>query len=360
MLPKKENQPMYNVTIGMDLGDKKHQIHILDSGGETIKVCRISNTAKDIKEFFSQYPDALVAIEAGTHSPWISRLLEEIVTKVLVGNPRKLRMIWDSDDKDDMRDAEMLARIARFDAKLLYPISHRDEQTQADRSLLKARDILVKVRGSLILHVRGSVKSIGGRVVTCSSDCFHKKAVDHIPDMLRLSLLPILEQISEINNKIKAYDKTIKEVSQTKYPATEIVQQVGGVGPVTALAYVVTIRDPSRFCKSRDVGPYLGLTPRRDQSGESDKQLRITKAGDRYLRRLLVQSAHYILGAFGEDSNLRRFGLKIAERGGKNAKRRAVVAVARKLAVLLHRLWLTGEVYEPLYKPTKVLLEIAA
>jgi transposase len=360
MLQKKENQPMYNITIGMDLGDKKHQIHVLDLAGETIKNCQISNTAKAIEDFFFHYPESQVAIEASSHSPWISRLLERIVAKVLVGNPRKLRVIWDSDKKDDMRDAEMLARIARFDAKLLYPINHRDKQTQADRSLLKARDILVKTRTSLILHVRGSVKSMGGRVATCSSVSFHMKATEYIPDVLKLSLMPILEQIEDINNKIAAYDKTIKEISQTRYPATEIVQQVNGVGPVTALAYVVTIGDPDRFRKSRDVGPYLGMTPRRDQSGDSDKQLRITKAGDRYLRRLLVQSAHYILGAFGEESNLRRFGLKLAERGGKNAKRRAVVAVARKLAVLLHRLWMTGEVYDPLYKPTKVMVQMAA
>lgn len=351
---------MYNVTIGMDIGDKKHQVHILDMNGKTIKVCQIPNTAKAIEDFFCQYPEALVAIEASTHSPWISRLLENIVAKVLVGNPRKLRMIWDSDKKDDMRDAEMLARIARFDPKLLYPIKHRDEQTQADRSLLKARDILVKTRTSLVLHVRGSVKSLGGRVATCSSASFHRDAVEFIPDLLKQSLLPILEQIEKISKQIAAYDKTIKRISKTRYPETEILQQVGGVGPVTALAYAVTIGDPKRFRKSRDVGPYLGMTPRRDQSGESDKQLRITKAGDRYLRRLLVQSAQYILGAFGEDSNLRRFGFKIAERGGKNAKKRAVVAVARKLSVLLHRLWVTGEVYEPLYRPTKVMVQIAA
>lgn len=350
---------MYNVTIGMDLGDKNHQIHILDKDGETINVCQISNTAKAIDKFFCQYPEALVAIEASPHSPWISRLLEKIVCKVLVGNPRKLRMIWDSDQKDDMRDAEMLARIARFDSKLLYPIKHRDEQTQADRSLLKARDILVKVRTSLILHVRGSVKSIGGRVVTCSSSSFHREAAGCIPALLESSLLPILEQIEEINKQIAAYNKTIKKISKTRYPATEILQQVGGIGPVTALAYAVTIGDPARFRKSRDVGPYLGMTPRRDQSGESDKQLRITKAGDRYMRRLLVQSAQYILGVFGEESNLRRFGLNIAGRGGKNAKKRAVVAVARKLAVLLHRLWVTGEVYDPLYRPAKIKMQLA-
>jgi len=344
----------------MDLGDKKHQIHILDSEGKTIKVCSISNTAEAIEVFFNQYPKSLVAIEASTHSPWISRLLAKIVAKVLIGNPRKLRFIWDSDQKDDMRDAEMLARIARFDPKLLHPIKHRNEQSQADRALLKARDILVKTRTSLILHVRGSVKSMGGRVVKCSSTSFHKKAVECITGTLKLSLLPIIDQIESINKQILAFDKKIEEISKKRYSATAIMRQIGGVGPVTALAYVVTIENPSRFEKSRDVGPYLGMTPRRDQSGDIDKQLRITKAGDRYLRRMLVQSAQYILGAFGEDSNLRSFGFRIAQRGGKNAKRRAVVAVARKLAVLLHRLWLTGEVYDPLYKPTKRVMKIAA
>ena len=351
---------MNTVTIGMDLGDKKHQIHVLDSNGETIKVCRISNTARVIEKFYRRYPDAVVAIEASPHSPWISRLLEKSVTRVLVGNPRKLRLIWDSDKKDDMRDAEMLARIARFDAKLLYPIKHRDEQSQADRALLKARDLLVKTRSSLILHIRGSVKSMGGRIVTCSSATFHKKAAEYIPDVLKPSLLPILEQIEDMNKKISEFDKTIAIMSREKYPVTELLRQVEGIGPVTALAYAVTIDNPDRFRKSRDVGPYLGMTPRRNQSGESDKQMRITKAGDSYLRRMLVQAAQYILGAFGKDSNLRRFGLKIAERGGKKAKRRAVVAVARKLAVLLHRLWKTGEVYDPFYKPTKATMRIAA
>lgn len=351
---------MNNVSIGMDLGDKKHHIHVLNADGDTIKTCRVNNTVDSIKKFFSHYPQAKVAIEASTHSPWISRLLETRVLKVLVGNPRKLRLIWDRDSKDDMRDAEMLARILRFDPKLLYPIQHRSEENQADRVLLKARDILVKTRTSLVLHVRSSVKSIGGRVATCSSASFHKKAVEDIPAILKAALLPILKQIEETTCKIAVCDKKIKEMGRTKYPVTELIQQVGVVGPVTALAYVVTIEDPARFQKSRDVGPYLGMTPRRDQSGEIDKQLRITKAGDKYLRRLLVQSAQYILGAFGEDSNLRRFGLRLAARGGKNAKSRAVVAVARKLAVLLHRLWLTGEVYDPLYKPVKVLGRVAA
>jgi len=126
------------------------------------------------------------------------------------------------------------------------------------------------------------------------------------------------------------------------------MRQIGGVGALTSLVYVLTIGDPARFRKSREVGPYLGVVPRQEESGESAPQLRITKAGDEDLRCLLVGSAHYILGPFGKDSDLRRYGLALSERGGKNGKKRAVVAVARRLAVLLHRLWVSGEKYEPL------------
>ena len=147
----------------------------------------------------------------------------------------------------------------------------------------------------------------------------------------------------------KEQDRQIREACG-RYPETQWLLQVQGVGPVTALAYVLTLEEPTRFEKSRTVGAFLGLTPRRDQSGQSDKQLPITKAGNTYLRQLLVNCAHYIMGPFAQDSDLRRYGERIASRGGKNAKKRAVVAVARKLAVLLHRLWQDQSTYQPLYK----------
>ena len=140
-----------------------------------------------------------------------------------------------------------------------------------------------------------------------------------------------------------------RTISKESYPETELLRQVEGIGPLTALTFVLTLEDPYRFEKSRSVGAYLGLVPASDQSGERDPQRRISKEGDEMLRRLLVGSAHYILGPFGSDSDLRRHGEKIASRGGKNAKKRAVVAVARKLSVLLHRLWVNAEVYDPLY-----------
>jgi len=350
---------MRNVTIGMDLGDKNNAICILDSLGKVVEQTTVANTSDKLTHFFAKYKGVTVAIEAGTHSPWISRLLADFGCNVLVGNPRKLRVIWDSNEKDDTRDAEMMARIARFDPDLLYPITHRGEAAQIDLELLQARDILVKNRANLINHVRGSVKSLGCRLPSCSTESFHRKVVEDLPEELRNTLEPVVQIIGQLSAQIKEFDCQIEQLCAEQYPETELLRGIKGVGPLTALAFVLILEDPTRFDKSRQVGCFLGLTPRRDQSGETDKQLRITKAGNPYLRRLLVGSAQYILGPFGEDCNLRRFGLRLAARGGKNAKRRAVVAVARKLAVLMHRLWQHGLIYDPFYKPQQRLAKAA-
>ncbi len=350
---------MGTVTIGMDLGDKNHVLCVLDRNGSVCYEGNVPNTKDDLVKFFTRYKGATVALEAATHSPWISRLLEELGCQVLVGNPRKLRVIWDSDRKNDSRDARMLARIARFDPDLLYPVNHRGEGAQVDLELLQARDMLVRTRTSLINHVRGSVKVFGARLRSCSAESFHRKVREDLPESLKPALLSVLELIGKLTEQITSYDKAIEELCRTSYPETELLTGIKGVGSLTALAFILVLEDPSRFDKSRQVGSFLGLTPRREQSGETDKQLRITKAGNPYLRRLLVGAAQYILGPFGEDCNLRRFGQRISDRGGKNGKRRAVVAVARKLAVLLHHLWVTGEIYDPLYRPVRCVAKAA-
>jgi len=351
---------MKSITIGMDLGDKKHVVCILDAEGTMIADTNVANDKESISGFFCKYKGATVAIEASTHSPWISRQLAMLGCNVLVGNPRKLRVIWDSNDKTDKRDAKMLAKIARFDPSLLYPVAHRGKQAQIDLEILQARDSLVKNRTSLINHIRGSVKALGERLSSCSTESFYKKTAESMPDSLKETLLPIVEIIGQLTAQIKEYDRRIEIISKEKYPETELLRAIKGVGPLTALAFVLILEDPERFAKSRQVGSFIGLIPRRDQSGEVDKQLRITKAGNPFLRRLLVGAAQYILGPFGEDCDLRRFGLRLSARGGKNAKRRSVVAVARKLAVLLHRLWRQGEVYKPLYNAQKKKLAKAA
>jgi transposase len=216
-------------------------------------------------------------------------------------------------------------------------------------ALIRSRQSLVGCRTQLVNHVRGAVKSFGGRLPKCPARSFHKNAAEHIPEALRPALGPILEQIGSLTERIRDYERQLETISEEHYPETDLLRQVEGVGPLTALTFVLTLEDPYRFEKSRSVGAYLGLVPARDQSGESDPQKRISKEGDEMLRRLLVGSAHYILGPFGKDSDLRRHGEKIASRGGKNSKKRAAVAVARKLSVLLQRLWVSGELYDPLY-----------
>ena len=330
------------------MGDRKHRVCFLDKDGEVFETDSISNTAKALVKRFGGMKPCLVAIEAGTHSAWVSRCLEEMGHRVLVGNPRKLRVIWDRDNKDDIRDAEMLARIARFDPKLLYPIKHRGQQAQTDLAIIKAREILVKSRSSLISHCRGIVKSAGARISKCAAEFFHRRLLLEMPTELKEALDPVMTTIEELTIRIRYYDKKIEVLSTEKYPETHSIRQIRGVGPVTALAFVLTLEDAYRFKNSRAVGPYLGLIPKRDQSGDIDKQLGITKAGNAYLRTLLVNCAQYILGPFGEDCDLRRFGEKLAARGGKNAKKRAVIAVARKVAVLMHYLWKTGDDYKQL------------
>ena len=343
-----KQQPM--TTVGLDLGDKYSYLCLIDSqSGEVMEEGRLRTTPEAFKRrFSSERPLMRIAIEAGTHSPWVSRVLEECGHEVLVANPRKIRLIYANKRKTDEIDAENLARLARVDPKLLYPLKHRGEESQAHMALIRSREALVGCRTQLVNHVRGAVKSFGARLPKCPARSFHKNAAEHIPEALMPALGPIVEQISSLTQRIRDYDRQLETISKDSYPETELLRQVEGIGPLTALTFVLTLEDPYRFEKSRSVGAYLGLVPATDRSGERDPQKRISKEGDEMLRKLLVGSAHYILGPFGSDSDLRRHGEKIASRGGKNSKKRAAVAVARKLAVLLHSLWVSGELYEPL------------
>jgi transposase len=229
-------------------------------------------------------------------------------------------------------------------------------QVQAHRALLRSRDLLVRNRAQLVLHVRGTVKAMGEALPKgISTEGFARRVEPLLPEPLlpeplRLALAPVIEQIALLTKTIRQMDRDVDRLCREVYPQAALLSQVHGVGPLTALAFVLTIDDPARFRKSRRVGAFLGLVPGRSQSGEHDPPRRITRQGDDLLRRLLAQCAHYILGPFAIDSDLRRFGLAIVERGGTAARRRAVTAVARKLAVLLHRLLVTAEVYEPLRK----------
>src|SRR5215217_354923 len=337
------------VTAGLDIGDKYSYLCLIDTAsGAIMEEGRLRTSPETFKRRFASERPMRIAIEAGTHSPWVSRVLEECGHEVLVANPRKLRLIYANKRKTDEIDAENLARLARVDPRLLYPLKHRGEDSQAHLAIIRSRQALVDCRTQLVNHVRAAVKSFGARLPKCSARSFHKRASEHIPEALRPALGPILEVIASLTERIRDYERELETISKEHYPETELLRQVEGVGTLTALTFVLTVEDPYRFERSRSVGAYLGLVPASDRSGDRDPQKRISKEGDQMLRKLLVGSAHYILGPFGHDSDLKRHGQKIASRGGKNAKKRAVVAVARKLAVLLHSLWASAEVYEPL------------
>jgi transposase len=341
------------LTVGLDLGDRQSRLVVLDADGQVVEEGRVATREPALRQRFSGCERMRIALETGTHSPWVSRLLVECGHEVIVANSRKLRLIYENRRKDDRVDALYLARLARVDPQLLWPVEHRGPEAQKDLALLRSRDAMINARTQLINHARGLVKSLGQRLPRASSQAFPKRVVEAIPEAVQPALLPVLEIVTSLNDQIKALDRKVETLCRESYPETKLLRQVAGVGPITSLGYVLILEQPARFAKSRAVGPYLGLVPGKKQSGDSDPQMRITKEGDSLLRRLIVNSAHYILGPFGPDSDLRRFGLKIAQRGGKKAKKRAVIAVARKLAVLLHHLWRSGEVYDPLYQETR-------
>jgi transposase len=347
------------LTIGVDLGDRSSCYCVLDDMGEVILERSLATTPKALTQVFGRMPRSRMALETGTHSPWVSRLLTQLGHEVIVAHARNVRLIGESRRKDDRIDARTLARLARIDPQLLSPVQHRSAKAQIHLTVIRARAGLVSVRTALVNTARGLVKSYGERLRGCGTSQVNRELAAGLSAELREALEPLLREVESLNERIKEYDRRIEEMTKKTYPEVAVLKQVKGVGNLIALAFILTIEDPHRFRKSRDVGCFLGLRPGRRNSGQSQPQMHISKEGDRYLRTLMVQGAHYILGPFGEDSDLRRWGLRLAGRGGKNAKKRAVVAVARKLAVLLHRLWVTGEVYEPLRNSQKAMRAVA-
>jgi transposase len=335
--------------VGVDLGDRDSLICVIDdASGEVLERATIPTTDEAFREYFSRCAPMLVALETGTHSPWASRAVADAGHEVVVANARQLPLIYGAKHKSDGRDGEKLARVARLDVRLLAPVTHRPREQQRDLSVIRSRHALVRSRTLLINAARGMVKAFGSRLPECTADAFHKVAWPFVPSELGLSLHPVFESITVLSRQIRALEDEIDRLAREEYPRTQLLTQVPGVANLSALAFVLTLGDPQRFSESRMVGAYLGLAPGRRQSGDRDQPMSITKAGDEHLRWLLVQSANHILRRDAPDTDLKRHGRKLAKSGSKIAKRIAKVAVARKLAVLLHALLVTGEVYEPL------------
>ena len=340
------------LTIGLDLGDRTSRYCILDEAGEVVSEDQLPTSTTGFNSVFEKMPRSRVALEVGTHSPWASLHLASLGHEVIVANPHKVKLITQSVKKNDQIDARQLARLARVDPKLLSPIRHRGAEAQADLAVIRGRAELMEARTGLINSARGLAKPMGERLNKCDADQVKESLADGLSAAVRTVIGPLLKSVEAISQQIAVYDGKIEEIAQ-RYPETELLTQVYGVGTLIALTYILTIDDAQRFEHSRDVGPYLGLTRKQRDSGDSEPELGISKTGDRLLRSLLVQAAHCILRQRAPDSDLKAWGQGKLENSGKKSnkkrKKKAVVAVARKLAVLLHRLWVTGEVYDPLY-----------
>ena len=334
--------------VGLDLGDKSSRYCVLDNDGMVRLERSVATTRQGFSQAFGKMVRSRIALEVGTHSPWVSRVLQSLGHEVIVANARRVRIISQSSRKDDRMDAQMLARLARVDSAWLYPIRHRGEPAQQHRAMIKARAGLVDGRTARVNTARGMTKAFGERIGKCDADQMGVERIKDLPAGVQAALQPLLQVVEVMTEQIQEYDQELAEIARKDYPETALLEQIAGVGLLIALTFLLTLDDAQRFRRSRDVGCFLGLRPKRQESGQSQPQLGITKEGDRYLRRLLVQGAHYILSKRGPDTDLKRWGLKLAGSGDKRAKKRAVVAVARKLAILLHHLWVSGEVYEPL------------
>ena len=338
------------ITIGLDLGDKRHAFCVLDIEARVLEAGKIANTPRALEALGKRHAGARVVMETGTHSPWICELFSGLGHEVVVGNSRKIPGIHGNDRKSDTRDAEHLARLGRADIRILHPVAHNTADCRLEMLLVKQRDMLVRERARLVAFVRGSLKSHGLVLKKVSTESFarsFREALEGFRPEVVAMMEPSLCVLEALNGQIGECDRRMTESIRQRHPQALEFMAIKGVGEVVSLSFVLTVGDPSRFQSPRDIGAFLGLIPKRDQSGEVDKELRITKAGNGLMRRLLVNSAHHILGPFGEDCDLRRGGLKILERGGRAAKKKAVVAVARKLAVVMLAMWQRGSAYEP-------------
>jgi transposase len=333
------------IATGIDISDRQCKVVTVDESNEVAEEATIKTTPAAVKRYFGGREQMNLVLEVGPHCRWMAELLIELGHEVLVCNARKVRAIYENENKADDIDAELMARLRRADPNLLFPVNVLARPLN-HLAIPRSRDRLVQARSKLINCVRGTVKSTGQRMPRCDADHFHLR-VDELPYGLRTALLPVMTAIGALTGQIKELDHRVDDLCRYVYPETERLRQVPGVGPITALAFVLTIADPHRFPTGRHLVSYLGLRPRRDQSGDSDPRRGITKCGDRYVRRLLVGSAQHILGPFGKQSALRDWGVKLFLRGGKAPRKQAAVAMARKLAVLLHRLWVTGDDYLP-------------
>jgi len=335
------------ITIGMDLGNKKHTVCALDQEGKVLWRREVANTPEALKPFFEENAGATVAMETGLCCRWISALAKSCGCDALVGNARKLAAIWQSKQKNDENDALLIAKLARADRELFHPVELRDDERHEMVQIIELREVAVSQRTQAVNSVRGLCKAHGVFIPKCDAACFHRVAKDAIPKGMAWKFKPMLRHLKGLATTIKRYDAMLEKYAQAHFKEeVELLRTIPSVGPITSCAFVAHVADPKRFGSARDAGAYFGLTPGQDQSGDKDAPKRITKAGSTLMRHLLVTAANYILRASSPDTALKRHGERICARGGKVARRKAKTAVARKLAVVMLAMLKSGKAYD--------------
>ena len=333
---------------GVDIGDKRSYVRLVGLDGELLEEVKVATNPAAIEKYFRSWPRLRVVLETGGQTNWMRRLIAELGHEVFVADARQLRLISQSYAKNDRNDAYWLGELGRTNTDLLAPVEPRGQQVEQHRSWLTGRETLVGARTKLINSLRGIAKSHGIRFGPCGMTKWAAAVKRECPAVLQTILKPMARIIAALTREINELDRRLEKLGKEQYPATRLLRTVDGVGPLTSLAYVLELNnDVGRVKRSRQMGAVVGCRPKQRDSGESSPELGITKAGNPMLRRLLVQCSQRIIGPFGVDSDLRSWGLGLAARGKKRAKRRAVVAVARKLAVLLHAMWRKNEVWQP-------------
>lgn len=244
------------LTIGLDLGDRSSNYCILDEAGEVLLEHKLPTTPEAMKRVFGGMPRSRIALETGAHSPWVSRLLTQLGHEVIVAHARNVRLIGESRRKDDRIDARTLARLARIDPHLLSPVQHRSAKAQIHLTVIRARAELVSARTALVNSARGLAKSYGQRLRKCGTQQVGRNTAAGLSAELRAALEPLLEEVESLSERIKEYDRRIEKIAEEIYPEVGLLQQVKGVGTLIALTYVLTMEDPHRFRKSRDVGVF--------------------------------------------------------------------------------------------------------
>lgn len=336
-----------HITIGMDLGNKKHAVCALDAKGTILFRTEVPNNPESLEGFFREQAGATVAMETGLCCRWISTLARAQGCRVLVGNARKLAAIWQSKRKNDRNDALLIARLARADPELFHPVELRDDEHHAMVQIIRLREQAVGSRTALVNSIRGTCKARGVFLPVCDASCFHKAAKELLEGDLARLVAPLLGILEVLRESIRDYDRMLESYAREHFAKeTDLLRTIPGCGPITACAFVAHVGNPSRFQKARSAGPNFGLTPAQEQSGETDAPRRISKAGSSLVRHLLMTAANYILRESSPDTALKRHGLRICARGGKVARRKAKVAVARKLAVTMLAMLKTGRPYE--------------